>query len=542
MSRLPRLAGIALPCLLILATLSFACDSPPQIVEISPGRGAQEVRTNLPIRIRFDRPVDKQSVAARFSIQPEVAGEFSWERPDTLVYRHRTLATSTIYRISLIDGYRDAQGHPNGFRHSWVFHTERAPDLRTTTPNRGEHGVDPSTYLTLNFSREMLPESLRGAISFSPSVSYSVRGDPEDARRVLVAPKNLLDANAEYRLSISGIATDVDGNHLNPAQLKFTTGRLRPLLRWITFLASDAATGVGQGVWMVDESGFPRVLKEDTADAFTWSPDGSDLMIHHPGGTWTDHELGTDAITLPFAASWAANLGPEAGYAFLDGGTLKRLDPDGGVSVIADDVGEAAFSRSLGRVAFTVTGAPGRGADLRAYDVALRTQYRLQREPQSISGISWDPTGNRVAYIVGSASGDLDGAQLRIKSLTGKASAITVAAGEIGQPVWLPGSRDVTFSARVQRGSRRQWRIFRVNPSLQPSPLLVGNSLAQAIDADMLTPVSSPDGHQIAFLVSESGRSQVWLMNADGTGATRLTRYDADSFPYTCDNVRWSAP
>jgi len=53
---------------------------------------------------------------------------------------------------------------------------------------------------------------------------------------------------------------------------------------------------------------------------------------------------------------------------------------------------------------------------------------------------------------------------------------------------------------------------------------------------DVSNPVPSPDGHQIAFISGD----QVWLMNADGTRPTALTRFDPESFPYSCLMPAWS--
>lgn len=498
------------------------------------------MRTNLPIRIRFDRPVDRTSVTQRFSIRPETEGEFSWERADTLVFSHRTLETGTVYEVALEVGYRDRAGHANGFRHSWVFHTERAPELRTTSPNRGEHGVDPAAYVGLTFSREILPDSFRGALIFNPSLAYSVRGDPEDAHRLLVAPHNLLNPNTEYQVLVGREGTDVDGNHLVPARVKFHTGPLRPLARWLTYLVRDPSTQLGAGVGMVDEAGFPRLLDEEPADGFAWSPDGSGLLVRHPDGGWSDHGLAGDPASLPFIASWAANLGPGQGYAYLEADRLSRLLPDGSTVLIADHVAEAAVSRDLGRIAFSVEGSASKGGELRGYDVALRSQYRLQHETGSIAGISWAPNGGRIAYLLSPPGASADGTQLRVKLLTGAATASTVATGEISDPNWLTGSHDLAFSARVDRGSGRQWRIFRINPSLPPAPLLAKNSLAPSIDGDSTNPVPSPDGHQIGFLVNDGTTSQVWLMNADGTGTIDLTRFDAAEFPFTCTALHWA--
>jgi Tol biopolymer transport system component len=57
---------------------------------------------------------------------------------------------------------------------------------------------------------------------------------------------------------------------------------------------------------------------------------------------------------------------------------------------------------------------------------------------------------------------------------------------------------------------------------------------------DVASPVPSPDGHQIAFLNMNQTENQVWLMNADGTRPAALTRFAAESFPYSCRALAWT--
>jgi Bacterial Ig-like domain len=534
-----RKRGFVLPLLvlLLLPLLQAACDSPPQILEITPGRGARDVPTNAPIRIRFDRALDRLSVASRFSLRPKASGQISWEASNTLVYRHDTLDPNTQYTVSLSAGYRDATGNANGFNHGWSFQTELPPELRGTTPGQGDGQVDPATYLGLSFSREMAADSFRGAVTFSPSVPFSVRPDPADARRVLIAPKSLLDPLTRYDISISADATDDDGNHLRPLKLHFTTGGVRSLSRWITFVASESGAAMGSGVWMVDEAGFPRILEETPADAFSWSPDGANLLVRHPDLSWTDYPLGADPIGMPFSAEWAAYLGPGAGYAFLTGQRLDRLLPSGATATIADGVTQAAVSRDLSRIAFSQ--GSGSASDIRAYDVQLRAQYRIQHEADLVTSLAWSPNGTRLAYLV--ASGPAGQGMLRVKSLAGSGAVTTVATGEIATPAWLANSSDITFSAKLTVAGRSQQRIFRVNTALGPGQLTVAAAIGPAGDADGFLPQPSPDGHQIAFLVGAPESAQIWLMNADGTGQSRLTGFDSAAFPYSCRALHWAS-
>ena len=523
--------------LLVLPLLQLACDSPPQILEISPGRGARDVATNAPIRIHFDRALDRQSVASRFSLRPKVSGEITWETPNTLVYRHDTLDPNTQYTVSLSAGYRDAAGNANGFNHGWSFQTELPPDLRGTTPGQGDGQVDPATYLGLSFSREMSPDTFRGAVTFSPSVPFSVRPDPGDARRVLIAPKSLLEPQTAYSVSISSDATDADGNHLRPLKLQFTTGSVRSLSRWITFVASESGAATGSGVWMVDEAGFPRILEETPADAFSWSPDGANLLVRHPDLSWTDYPLGASPIEMPFSAEWAAYLGPRAGYAFLNGQRLDRLLPSGATATIADGVSQAAVSHDLSRIAFSQ--GSGSGSDIRAYNVQLRAQYRIQHEADVVTSLAWSPNGTRLAYLV--SGGQAGQGMLRVKSLAGSGAVTTVATGEIATPAWLANSSDITFSARLVVAGKSQQRIFRVNTALGPGQLTVAAAIGPAGDGDGFLPQPSPDGHQIAFLVGAPESAQIWLMNADGTGQSRLTEFESAAFPYSCRALHWAS-
>jgi len=460
-----------------------------------------------------------------------------------MVFTHETLQPSADYLIALDAGYRDRGGQVNSFRHSWRFHTEPPPALRGQSPAPAERGVDPATYLSLSFSRDMNPASFRGAVTFSPAVAYAVRSDPADARRVVIAPRSLLDPNAEYSVTINENAQDVDGNRLPSSRLAFTTGNVKPLARFITFVATlgrdsigSSGNASGSGVWMVDEAGFPRILEDEPIERFSWSPDGSNLLARQFDGRWFDYPLGAEPLPLSFSASWAAWLGPQAGYAYLEGTGLYRLLPSGESLAIASPVTAVAVSNDLGRLAYAV--GTDQGAEIRGYDVELRSQYRLQSESLPVRQLIWAPNGRRLAFVEGS----FDAVQLRVRSLTGTAETRTLATGDLADVVWLADSNQLLLSARIDvGGGERRWRIFRINTSVPPAQLTPGLALASAIAADSFSPRPSPDGHEIAFLSGPADSAQVWLMNADGSEVSRLTGYDAETFPYSCRALHWAS-
>src|SRR5215467_9585605 len=407
------------------------CSNPPQVVDISPQRGAAEVRSNQLVRVKFDRGMDRGSVQARFHIVPAVPGGVRWLSDSELTFEHQPFTPLTRYQAILDPGYRDAQGVINGLRHSWNFKTESPPALTAASPGQGDRDMDPASYLTLTFSREMNPASLGGAISLSPSAPFHIRQDPTDRRRVTLAPDSLLEQRVTYSVTVSPDARDVDGNRVvNGNVVTFTTGDFRALRHWVSFIAEPwpGSGNGGDGVWIVNESRFPRRLVQTPVTAFSWSPDGSRLLLRSPSGSWSEQPLAGAATSLPIVGAWADFLAPGLGYAFLDGGKLQVLRPDGSKTLIASAVKAAAVAPGGGRLAFVVGDASGSGSEIYAYDPDPRTSYRLQAEPAPIDGLAWSPDGLGLAYRV--ATSDPKRHQIKVRSLK-DGGVVTVAAGPV---------------------------------------------------------------------------------------------------------------
>jgi len=519
--------------LIALVVPLYGCGGdPPQIVDYSPERNTVDISTAAPIRITFDHDVDQASVESRLYLAPATAGSVQWINGHQLEYTHPTLRTNTNYEVILEPGYRDPAGNTYTLRHHWSFVTEGPPALSGANPSNGEGGVDPASYLTLDFTRAMEPTTLRSAISFSPSVPFDVRLDPTDSRRAIIAPSQLLAADTDYQLLLNTAALDIDGNQLGRDQLvRFTTGALRPLSHWIAF-ATAGPDGPAGGLWIVNERGFPRELFDTSAvHSFSWSPGGDSLLIQGPDEGWWRFTPGGAATRLTFKAAWAASLASGLGYVYIDdAGVLYRQDGIGDDEVISSGVAEAAVSPNGLRVAFI--NASGNLNQIWGYDVGLRARYELALDSAPVSGVSWAPTANRIAYL----RHDLSATSLRVRNLSGAAATSTLITGEIGRPAWLPDSTHLVFSAAVPSPGGSVEKAFVVNVASPPASLNLASALPSDPTIEVSSPVSSPDGHQIAFL---SG-NQVWLMNADGTRPTPLTREDPGSFPYSCLAVAWT--
>ena len=521
-------ASVACVVALLLIPLTACGGNPPQIVAYSPQRGALNVSTADPIAITFDHAVDQASVESRLHLLPSTNGVVRWISSRQLSYEHPALLTSTTYEIILDAGYHDLTGNTYSLRHHWAFTTEGPPGLGGSTPSHNEASVDPAAYLTLDFTREMNEATLRSALTISPSVPFSVRLDPSDGRRAIIAPSQLLSPNTAYQLAVNVAAVDIDGNQLDRNQtIHFKTGSPRPLRHWVAF-ATQGADGAAAGLWIVNESGFPRQLFDTTSvHAFSWAPAGDRLLVRGDGETWSEVVPGSTNVQLPFKGAWAAALASGMGYAYIDdSGTLHRAPADGPEEVIATDVAQAAVAPNGLRIAF-VQGAIAPNV-VWGYDVGLKARYQLALDIGPVSEPRWAPSGNRIAYLR-SEGYEMS---LRVRSLTGGANTTTVASGDLGSPAWLPDSTHIVFAAATGANHK----AFVVNVVAPPAALNPALGLPSDPTVDLATPVPSPDGHQFAFV---SG-GQVWLMNADGTRPTALTRFDATAFPYSCLAPAWT--
>ena len=527
------------------------------MVQISPDRNARDVPSDQPIRIRFDRPVEKASVADRLRLAPAVHGKVSWTGDQELVFEHPPLRAGTSYQVALQPGYRDLQGNVATLRHSWRFTTEAAPVLTGSSPASGDQGVDPTVYLSLTFTRAMNLQSLAHSVSVTPAVPFSLRQDPSDPRRVILAPAALLEPGQTYTVAVTQDARDAHGNALrNGSATSFTTGPLQTLKHWIGFIAEPPDAAAGDGVWIVDENRFPRRVVSASVDRYAWSEDGTHVLVRSASGDWSDQALDGGVTTLPFKAEWAAFLAPGRGYAYLDGGVLRTLLPGGATVVVASGVGEASVAPDGSRLAYTLSA--GSGTEIDGYSVDLRSRYRLQSESAPVDQLAWSPDGQSLAYRL--VSSDPARSQVRVRQLSGSARTLTVAVGEVSGPAWQADSRHLLFTALLDisggaaGGSAasppagaaaaapgRVSRVFRMAVGDPPPRTL---SAAQSMPSDPSLSVIqlsvSPDGHQVAILADYQGRPAVWLMNADGTGLSRLTQFDSASGAYSCREIAWT--
>jgi TolB protein len=124
---------------------------------------------------------------------------------------------------------------------------------------------------------------------------------------------------------------------------------------------------------------------------------------------------------------------------------------------------------------------------------------------------TWSPDGHRLAFISDRAGTPqvytmlADGTELKRLTFQGNYNQ---------EPAWSPKGDLITFSGRDEK---RSFDIYTVNVETGKVARLTQNAGTNE------KPSWSPNGRYILYSSTRSGRRQLWVMNADGTGQRQLT-------------------
>ena len=237
-----------------------------------------------------------------------------------------------------------------------------------------------------------------------------------------------------------------------------------------------------------DGSGQRRLARDASLTTLAWSPDGRKIAFE----SVRDGTTGVDVVNA-------------------DGSFRLRMARNGAAPAWSPDGRKIAF----------VSGA-------RIYVMnADGSEHRPLTKPGTVGrtpNLAWSPDGRKLAFLSDAGCGDFcfwlsvvnsDGSGLR--NLTSKLGAGRgPGRGPASDPAWSPDGRKVAF---VRLNASIGTPIYVVKASggglrnLTPKP--VGTHSA---------PVWSPDGRKIAFTSERDGNSEVYVMNANGSGQRGLTQ------------------
>lgn len=288
-------------------------------------------------------------------------------------------------------------------------------------------------------------------------------------------------------------------------------------------LATAPILGAQQANRPVINGGLPSVSPHGDAIAFTSNRSGSfDVYVTTPDGVelrrltnspasesaphWTADarvvfSVWMDSVSTVYAASARS---PEPKVIGKASGRSPTISPDGT---------RLLFSR-------------GQFPSMLLVEAALdgSNVHELTRTPSAQFNAVYSPDQKQIAFARADSTRQL---QVWVMNADGTGERqLTRFAAEDGSPQWPAWSPDGTRLA-VQSG-----RYSRQAPTENVAHIWVIDLKSGA--ATRLNPHSTPyldetpswfsDGRRIAFQSDRSGRMEIWVMNADGTGATQVTR------------------
>jgi hypothetical protein len=325
---------------------------------------------------------------------------------------------------------------------------------------------------------------------------------------------------------------------------------LRPVLSAASPLSS--ASLIEPPVEPADTGGY------DVRTLLTWE-DGTtremDLHLEQATGLWwitsitlSQPPSATATPTRPAAARATAAGTPSAAglagrlvFQVSSGGGIYTINADGsGLQRLADGL-DPAWSPDGKRIAFSRWRDP-RGVYVLSSDGAGAEERVVDGSP--FKEVAWSPDGRQLAYVIGYSfpGGEfcwqgqcfelppIYAGQIWTANLdTGEYLTLPVPDYAVHAPAWDPSGTRIVYA-----GNRGLAWIDPATPDKSTGRFPGGSPWDTS-------PAFSPDGRQIAYMGRIQNRWEIFRMNADGSGRTRLTQSDPDLNPAP-DNVApaWS--
>jgi len=270
----------------------------------------------------------------------------------------------------------------------------------------------------------------------------------------------------------------------------------------------DVDTGrTDRDIYMINADGSnPSSLTTVEQSTIAWSPDAQKIAFN--GWTRSGGTYGTPGIYL---------INPDGtGLEYLTGGVSFTWSADSKEIAVAIQSSTSDSSAS----------ASDEDSDIYVRRTDGSGLTRLTNTPDTDESTpDWSPDGTKIAFTGADISGNNDIYVMNTDG-SGRTNLTNSSTGKVYNPAWSPDSKKIAFL----RGSG----IYVMNANGTCEMHLTNlNDLTPGVDEDVLD--WSPDGEKIAFKSASSGNDEIYVINADGSGRTNLTKSKQSE-----DYVAWS--
>ena len=220
---------------------STTATPPTAIVPLTRAAFTSAVTTGLaldePLTVRFNTPMDRESVAAALRVEPPSEVDLTWDAGGrTLTIRpHEAWRTDTLHSVFVDPGALAESGQPMSkpVRASFLTRPGTSGRIEATRPRSDK--VTVNTAFTITFSRPVSTASVAAGLRADPVMDGTLVPTEwaPDGTSFTFTPRNPLPSNTSFTLSVAGART-LDGEVIAPIseQIRTVTAprveRIRP--------------------------------------------------------------------------------------------------------------------------------------------------------------------------------------------------------------------------------------------------------------------------------------------------------------------------
>lgn len=369
-------------------------DWAPQVIASSPLPG-EETLLDGAITIKFDQPMDQDSVEDAFTIEPAggrepVEGAFSWPQPDTVVFTPASLERAQNYRVLIGARAAGRNGQRMEEPVQLLFQTTGFLEVAQTIPAADSSNIGVDASITVLFNRPVVPlvstgqqAGLPQPLEIEPPVEG--RGEWISTSIYRFTPDEGFQGATTYEVTIPAGLEDVTGAVLEePVSWSFTT--LQPSVAETTPANGDFDVAPTTAITVTFNMDMDRASTEAAIS----------LQPSHPlSFSWQDDRtvVVTPEEMLALGANYTLTVGAQAraasGRATLDATTSSSFT-----------------TVPLPRVTRTF---PGSGQLADYYDYGVSIEFSAPIDPDTIEGrIQINPAPADFDYFVSGKYVNLD--------------------------------------------------------------------------------------------------------------------------------------
>jgi dipeptidyl aminopeptidase/acylaminoacyl peptidase len=146
-------------------------------------------------------------------------------------------------------------------------------------------------------------------------------------------------------------------------------------------------------------------------------------------------------------------------------------------------------------------------------------------------GMRWSPDGQKIFFV---GSGRIADSHIYVMNADGSGLQRLLTSPAPGRcdgrarwnsgPAWSPDGRAIAFTRSSCGPSYSEIYVMNADGSGQRRLTPRGSDLRVGLDDQDRRPSWSPDGRRIAFVSERDGQAEIYVMNPDGSGQRNLTR------------------